>query len=270
MIGLVVVGVGTDRVDEHLGGEDVVAHRDEGLLGIVGSARRVGRLLDEAANAAGLVGVDAAERGRLGTRYPDAGHRCTGAAVDVELHHLLGIHPVHVVSAEHHDVVGILVVDQVQRLIDRVGRAGVPARSESLLRRNRGDVLPRQTAQPPVLRDVPVQRMRLVLGQHADAQIPGIDQVRQHEVDQPIGAAEGNRGLGAVRGERIQPFALAPGHDDAEYVWQLPHGSKPSHRGCRRLSNHGFAHRRERWAGSCGSVQSRGTVALRSAVCEWR
>ena len=61
------------------------------------------------------------------------------------------------IDAEHHDVVGILVVDQVQGLVDRVGRTGVPARSEPLLSRHRGDVLPGQTGQPPVLRDVPVQ-----------------------------------------------------------------------------------------------------------------
>ena len=145
MIGLVVFGIGTDGVDEHLCGEDVIAHRDEGLLGIIGSARRIGRFFDEAQNAAGLVGVDTPERSRLCTGNPDAGHRCTGAAVDVVLHHLLGVHPIHVVSAEHHDVIRILVVDQVQRLIDRVGGAGVPARSETLLRRNRGDVLTRQT-----------------------------------------------------------------------------------------------------------------------------
>ena len=157
MVRLVILGVGTDRVDQHLGGEDIVAHRDEGLLGIVSNTRRVGRFLDETANAAGRVGVDATECGRLSARYPDAGHRGTGPAVDVELHHLLGIHPVDVISTEHDDVVGILVVDQVQRLIDRIRRTRVPAGAESLLRRNRGDVLPRQSAQPPVLRDVPVQ-----------------------------------------------------------------------------------------------------------------
>ena len=90
-------------------------------LRVVGRTRRLGRLLDEAADAAGLVGVDAAERGRLRAGHPDAGHRGAGAAVDVEAEHLLGVHPVDVVGAENHDVVGILVVDQVERLIDRVG-----------------------------------------------------------------------------------------------------------------------------------------------------
>jgi hypothetical protein len=38
---VVVVGVGADRVDEHLGGEDVVAHRDERRIGIVVRAGRL-------------------------------------------------------------------------------------------------------------------------------------------------------------------------------------------------------------------------------------
>ena len=223
VIGVVVVGVGADRVDEHLGGEDVVAHRHERLLGIVGCARRIGRLLDELADAAGLVGVDAAERAGLRPRHPDARDRRARAALDVELDHLLGVHPVHVVGAEHDDVVGILVVDQVQRLIDRVGGAGVPARAEPLLRRHRGDVLAGKPGQPPVLRDVAIQRMRLVLGQHADSQISGVDQIGQHEVDQPVGAAEGNRRFGAVRRQRIEPLALPAGQDDAQHVWQFPH-----------------------------------------------
>ena len=142
VIGVVVVGVGTDGVDEHLGGEDVVAHRGERLLGIVGGARRIGRLLDERANQPGLVGVDAAERRRLRARHPDAGDRRARSTLDVELEHLLGIHPIDVVGAEHDDVIGVLVVDQVERLQNRVAGTGVPPRAEPLLRRNRGDVLP--------------------------------------------------------------------------------------------------------------------------------
>jgi hypothetical protein len=135
---------------------------------------------------------------------------------------------VHVVGAEHHDVVGILVVDQIQRLIDRVGGAGVPARAEPLLGRHRGDVLAGKPGKPPVLRNVTVQRMRLVLGENADPQVPSIHQVRQHEIDEPIGAAEGHCGLGAVCGQRIKPLALSAGQDYAQHVWQFPHSSNLS------------------------------------------
>src|ERR1700731_313608 len=52
--------------------------------------------------------------------------------------------------------------------------------------------------------------MRLVLRENADPQVPGVDEIGKHEVDQSIGAAEGNRGFGPVRGQRIQPLTLPP------------------------------------------------------------
>ena len=67
--------------------------------------------------------------------------------------------------------------------------------------------------------------MRLVLRENADPQIAGVDEIGQHEVDQPVGAAEGNRGLGAVGGQRIQPLALTAGQDNAQHVWRFPHAS---------------------------------------------
>jgi hypothetical protein len=141
VIRLVVVGVGTNRIDEHFGGEDVIAHRHKRRLRIIGCSRWFQWLFHETANPAGVLGVNTTERGGLGSRYPDTGHGCAGPVVDVELHHLLGIHPIHVVGAENHYVVRVFVVNQVQGLIDRVGGAGVPARAEALLCRHRGDVL---------------------------------------------------------------------------------------------------------------------------------
>jgi hypothetical protein len=53
------------------------------------------------------------------------------AAGDVLLHHLPRVHPVDVVGTEDHDVLGLLVVDEVQRLVDGVGRAGEPLRARA-------------------------------------------------------------------------------------------------------------------------------------------
>ena len=186
------------------------------------------RLLDEAADPAGVVGVDAAEGRRLGPRHSDAGHRCPCSAVNMEADHLLRVHPVDVVSAENHNVVGVFVVDQVRGLVDGVGGTGIPAWAEPLLCRHRSDVLTGQAAQSPVLRDMTVKRMRLVLGKNADPQIAGVDQIRQHEIDKPVGAAEGNRGFGPVRGQRVQPLALPTGQDDAQHLWRFPHSSNLS------------------------------------------
>ena len=84
---------------------------------------------------------DDAELARLRTRDPDTGDGHSGAACDVLLDHLARIHAVDVVGAEDDDVVGVLVVDEVQRLEDRVGGAGEPARAEPLLGGHRGHVV---------------------------------------------------------------------------------------------------------------------------------
>jgi hypothetical protein len=155
-------------------------------------------LLQELGDQPGLVGRDAAERLRLGARHADARHGDARAALDVRREHLARVHAVHVVGAEHHDVVGHLVVDEVEALEDRVGAAGVPPAAEPLLRRHRGDVLPEQARQPPRRGDVPVEAVRLVLREHADTVHPRVDEVGEHEIDQPVVAAERHRGLRAV------------------------------------------------------------------------
>lgn len=227
VIGIRVLGVGTDGIDEHLGGEDVVAHRRERHGGVVRRSGRVRRLLEELGDVARGVAVDAAECRCLGARYADAGHRDTGTGIDVLLHHLLGVHAVHVVRTEHDDVLGILVVHEVHGLEDGVGTAGVPAGPEPLLRGHGGDVLTRETRQPPGLGDVPVERVRLVLGQNAQPQIAGVDEIAQHEVDQAVRTTERDRGLRAIGCHRIQAFALTSGEHDSEYMRLGPHNSQP-------------------------------------------
>ena len=93
----------------------------------------------------------------LVARHPDAGHGQPGARIDVGLDHLRGVHPVHVVGAEHDHVVGLLVVEQVERLVDGVGAALVPARAPALLGRHRRHVVADQRRHPPRERDVPVE-----------------------------------------------------------------------------------------------------------------
>ena len=134
---VLVLRVGAQGLEQRVGGEDVVAHGREALLGRAGQARRVGRLLQEAAHLALGVGVDDAELGGLpaGHAQPGDGHPGTGLQVLVD--HLRRVHPVHVVGPEDGDDLRPVVVDQVQALVDRVGAAGVPARAQPLLRRDR-------------------------------------------------------------------------------------------------------------------------------------
>jgi hypothetical protein len=46
----------------------------------------------------------------------------------------------------------------------------------------------------------------------------GVHEVRQHEVDEPVVTAERDGGFGPVGGKRPQPFPLAAGEHDPEYV----------------------------------------------------
>ena len=154
-------------------------------------------------------------------------------ALDVLLDHLARVHAVDVVGAEHDDVVGPLVAEQVEVLVDRVGRAGEPVRPAAHLRRHRRDVVAEQRRQPPGQRDVAVERVALVLREHDDPAEAGVDEVRQREVDQPVVAAERHGRLGAVERQRHQALALAAGEHDREDV---RHRHRPSSARCLTIS----------------------------------
>ena len=69
---------------------------------------------------------------------------------------------------------------------------------------------------PPGRGDVAVEAVRLVLRQHDDLEVAGVDDVRQREVDQAVDPAERHRGFGPVGRQRHQSLALAAGEDDCE------------------------------------------------------
>ena len=65
---------------------------------------------------------------------------------------------------------------------------------------------------------MPVEGVRLVLRQYANPLVAGVHQIRQDEVDEAIGTAEGHRRFGTVHGQWVQALALAAGEDDTEHV----------------------------------------------------
>ena len=204
------------RIDQRPGGEDVVAHRGERGLGVVRQTGRLDRLLEKLLDLVVGRGVDHAERAGLAPRHPDACHCAPEAAVDMRLEHLRDVHPIDVVRAEDHDIVGFLVADQVHRLIDRVSAALVPPRPEALLRGHGRDVVAEHRRHPPRQRDVFVERVRLVLRQHRDLPHPRVGQIGEHEVDQAIGAPERDRRFCAIHGQRHQPFSFAASQYDRQ------------------------------------------------------
>ena len=122
MVGGLVGGVHGDRLHEASRGEHVVAHRRIHLVGRVRKPLGVGRLLPKRRDAPPVTGrLDHPELSRLGDGHPDPGDGHAGAGGDVIGHHLPRIHPIDVVGAEHGHVVGPLVVDQVEVLVDGVG-----------------------------------------------------------------------------------------------------------------------------------------------------
>ena len=145
----------------------------------------------------------------------------------MRVHHVLDVHPVDVVGAEDDDVVGVLVVDQVHRLEDGIGAALVPLLACPLLCGHGRHVAPEQVRHAPGQRDVPVQRVRLVLSQDADLGEVGVGEVGQHEIDESIGAAKWHCWLGPVSRQRHQPLTLAAGKDNGQNVRSASHIPEP-------------------------------------------
>ena len=151
-------------------------------------------------------------RDRLADRRDGAG----GARLDVLLDHLAEVHAVDVVGAHDDDDVGLLVVDEVEALVDRVGAAEVPVLVDALLRGHGRDVVAEQRRHAPRLRHVRVEAVRLVLRQHDDLEVAGVDDVGQREVDEAVDPGERHGRFGAVGGQRHQPLALTSREHDRE------------------------------------------------------
>ena len=203
----VVLGIGSLLIERQclkqgLGVGNVVAHGSQNLVGVVRQSRGGGWLLLEVLDHARVVRVDFdhAELVRFLDGLADTGHRELGTGLDVLLHHLLEVHAVHVIGAHDHHDVRLDILDDVDGLVDGIGGAEIPMLTETLLSGHRRDVGAKQRRETPDLGDMAVKRMRLVLGEHHDLTVSGINQIAQREVDQTIYAAERNGGLRAIAG----------------------------------------------------------------------
>ena len=180
-----------DRVDQRVGVEDVVAHRGEHLVRGSRPGRRVCRLLEELADPVGSSGSTSMtpnwSASAIGWRMPAT----VAAAPDSMCASTIWreVHAVDVVGADHDDDVGLLVVDEVEALQDRVGAAREPALAEPLLRRHRRRRSSRAAATSA--RSAEMCRSRLCDLYWVSTTIcagPRVDEVREREVDQPVAA----------------------------------------------------------------------------------
>ncbi len=208
------------RLPERGGVEDVVAHRGEHLVRRVGQPLGGGRLLEERPDRPGRprVDVDHPELVGQADRLPDRGHGAAGPGLDVGVEHLGEVHPVDVVGTHDDHDVGLLVAEEVERLVDGVRAAEEPVLADALLGGHGRHVVAQQCRHAPRGGDVAVQAVRLVLGEHDHLEVARVDDVREGEVDQAVDAPEGHRRLGAVGRQGHQPLALAAGEHDCEDV----------------------------------------------------
>ena len=216
-----LLGVPHQLPDQDVGVEDVDPHRAEAEAGVPGGRRRDLGLLLEAHDAAVLVHLEDAEardslRGDL-----DGRDRELRAPGDVDVEHLAVVHLVDVVARQDDDPARPLALEGVEVLVDGVGGAEVPVLADALLGRQDLDELAQLGVHDaPAHADVAVQALGLVLGGDEDLPEAGVDAVGEREVDDPVGAAEGDRGLGAVAGQGIEPLARAPRQEHRHDVAQ--------------------------------------------------
>ena len=222
------VGVLDELFVQERGVEKVNAHAGERRVRPARQRFRLLRFLGETHDAPSLVHADHAEGVRLRRRHLDRAHGHVGAVLHVVRDHRAVVHLVDVIAGKDEHVRRVVVTDDVEVLVHRVGGAGVPRGFDALLRRQQlHELAELATQEAPALLDVLDQRMRLVLGEHADTADTGVDTVGQWEVDDAELSAEGDRGLGAPVRQRTEPRAATAGEDKRQGFAREPADETP-------------------------------------------
>ena len=132
-----------------------------------------GGLLFEFIDAAVLIGIHDTEAARLLDRHIDNGDGGGSVHLLVVVEHGAIVHLIDVVAGEDEHIVGIIAVDEVEVLVDGIGRALVPVGGlAALIRRQHHDTAAHAVKVPRLaVADILIEHQRLILGQYAD----GID-----------------------------------------------------------------------------------------------
>ena len=179
--------------------------------------RRLRRFLDEIDDPLGIVDMHDAETLGLFQRHLDAADGEVSLPLGVIGQHETVIHLVDVVACQDDDIFGIALAQDVEVLVDGIGRAGIPAFLHALLGRHDIDELAQLAAQEtPALLDMADQRVGLVLRQHANLPDTGIETVRQGKIDDAELASERHGRLGAPLGQGMQATAPPAGQDQRQ------------------------------------------------------
>jgi hypothetical protein len=228
-----VFSVRDENRDEELRVEQIDAHRGVRLVGMNARGLGLGGLLFESNDAPLLVSFNNAEfPGGVGRIHFNRGDGDVGAGLDVLFEHFLVVHLVNVVAREDEYVVGLLVADRVDVLVDGVGGAEIPVLRYAHLRRQDLDEIADAHERRPAAPNMAVEAQRFVLREHEDAAQVAIEAIRERDVHDAVDASEGNGRFGAVARERPEPFALAARQENADRIAHQRHelvsGSDPT------------------------------------------
>ena len=188
-----ILRVGFQIAFQYVAVEDINAHGSQVAFGLsrfflefIDAHRFVG---DHDAEAAGFVPGNADRR--------DGDFRLM---LFVEGQHLSVVHRIDMVARQDEDVVVSDHFDEIQVLINSVGRAAVPVGTAvAFIRRQDICTAPIGIQVPrAAVADVPVQFQRLVLGQDADGIDAGVAAVTERKVDNAVFTAEQESGLGLI------------------------------------------------------------------------
>ena len=198
------LSIGPQDIGQKRGVEGVVAHRNQTEFRIPGHAGRLRGFLEEAFDSAFPINRNHTKG--LGAFAPNGKASDTGLGADfqMKLNHLLDIHLVDVISAEHGYHIRPESAQQLYVLVDGIGRPPIPVITHLHLGGNHLNkaVVPGHAVHPTVL-DVLQHRLCLVLGQNVDGGNVGVHQIAEHKIDNPIAPPERHRRLRPVTRQRV-------------------------------------------------------------------
>ncbi len=188
--------------EKRTSGKKIVAHGGEDLIGIAGNGGGVGVLLVEGENAVVRAGFDDAEFVRVFSGHGNGGDGAGGARMLVRVDHVRDVHPIDVIGAEDRDDVGLGLLDEVDVLVDGVGRSLIPgfAGGAHLGGHGNDELVFQNAAVLPAFVQVLEEALAAELSEYVDGIDAGVDEVAEDEIDDAVFAAERDGGLGALLG----------------------------------------------------------------------
>ena len=211
-----------ERAHEHVGSEDVDAHRRQRDVAAAGHRRGRAGFSSKSITRSGSSMLTMPKRLAVADRHLDASPASRPRSVPMEPQHLRVVHLVDVVARQDDDVARRFAGDRVEVLEDGIGGAEIPVLADALLWRQDLDELAQLFGNDvPAHPDVAVEGERLVLRGDEDAAQPGVDAVAEREIDDPVRSAEIDGWFGPLFGQREETFSGAAGEEDDKDVVQL-------------------------------------------------